>query len=183
MKTPEQWAEEIRKRNDPEVYLDTETIAAIQADACQSADTKRAWLESEYNRMNRALQAGHTQLTEATRLLHQEGENSLLESAVNRMQELEILNDRASALYNGLVKVKESYGTTDYYLPPAELDALLVIHTTDSVWLEKNRYTLGLLRAARCHLPNSAAVGSLANAIDRQIEKMEKLIPRDTQSE
>lgn len=136
-------------------------------------------LESQMGDIEHIILGSHPTIAAVISLLQQEGEHGLLESAENRMRELESLKTRAAALYAGLTKVKETLRGFTTSISEVELDALLVIDPTDSVWLEQARYTLGLLSAARSHLPETASVGSLPNALDREIERMQKLIPQD----
>jgi len=126
------------------------------------------------------------------RIMAYAGEHSLVESAENRMRELEDLKATVLKLRAALEKWKAYFQannakTDDEKEMQGEqftdawfnMETALTITTTDSAWLPQLRHTLGLLRAARSHIPESGISGSLLNQVDREIERLQKLIPRD----
>lgn len=120
------------------------------------------------------------------RILSQAGEHSLPESAENRMRELEEYRakvfeqrDALEAHHKWHQEQEESDAYADSSLAEKTVDALK-IHTSDSALSKHLHYLLGLLRGARSHIPESAIAGSTAIRLDREIERLEKLIPRET---
>jgi hypothetical protein len=122
-------------------------------------------------------------------LLSYAGENNLLESADNRVRELEELKAKVAQLRAALELNQSFLSSLEKINPDASCSQLmkqnetaLVISTTDSAWTKPLYNTLGLLRAARSHLPQSGHTGSFPIALDKEIERLEKLLARDEQS-